>query len=38
MLKWKDMRIADIMPNWNDIRSIVDITKLGEMPCAGSII
>ena len=30
--KCKDMRNSYISPNWNDMRSIADITKLSEMP------
>ena len=30
LLKWKDMRNADITPNQRDMRSIADIPKLGE--------
>ncbi|NQE54596.1 hypothetical protein C5S29_13485 [ANME-1 cluster archaeon GoMg3.2] len=29
--KWKDIRIADIMPNRSDICSTVDISKLYEI-------
>ena len=29
--KWKDIRIADIMPNRGDICSTVDIPKLSEI-------
>ena len=28
--KWKDMRNSYIPLNWNDMRSIADITKLSE--------
>ena len=27
--KWKDIRNSYIPPNWDDIRSIVDIPELG---------
>ena len=30
--KRKDIRSSYISPDWNDMRSIVDITKLSEMP------
>jgi len=30
--KWKDIRIADIIPNGGYLRSNADITKLGEIP------
>jgi hypothetical protein len=29
--KWKDTRSSYIPPNWNDMRGIADITKLGEI-------
>lgn len=33
--KWKDIRSADIMPNWSDICNIADIPKLDEMLTMG---
>jgi len=30
-LKWKDIRIADIIPNGSYLRSNADIPKLGEI-------
>ena len=30
-LKWKNIRNADIMPNWGDICSTADIPKLSEI-------
>ena len=30
--KRKDIRSSYISPDWNDMRSIVDITKLAEIP------
>ena len=29
----KDMRNSHILPNWNDMRSIKDITELGDIFC-----
>jgi hypothetical protein len=34
LLKGKDIRNSYIPPNWNDMRSIADITKLCAMPCS----
>ncbi|NQE06823.1 hypothetical protein C5S32_13205 [ANME-1 cluster archaeon GoMg1] len=28
--KWEDIRSSCIPPNWNDMRNIADIPKLGE--------
>lgn len=28
---WWGMRNADIIPNWDDMRTIADITKLGDI-------
>ena len=29
--KWKDIRISNIPPNWNDMRNISDMTKLSAI-------
>ena len=35
--KWKDIRIANIIPNGSDICSTADIPELYAMPCLSNI-
>jgi hypothetical protein len=30
LLKWEDIQNSCILPNWDDMRNIADITKLSE--------